>query len=103
MDILTFFFAEVWSHRRNRFIAVGGTAVCLLFLTLVVTRIPWMPESLKLLMAIFTGIAFIATLLLMLYYVLKFAFLGVKWILAKALRDSQRQGAESLQQEGPTK
>lgn len=86
MDIVALFFSEVWAHRRNRFIAVGGIAVAFFALTLVVMPIPWIPESLKETTAVLCGISAGATMLLMVYYALKFAVLGATWVGRKAVR-----------------
>jgi heme/copper-type cytochrome/quinol oxidase subunit 2 len=103
MDLPSFFFAEVWAHRRNRFIAVGGTALFLLFLTLALANVPWVPDSLKLTLWIFCGISIFTTLLLMIYYAVKFVVVAVVWLFRRAFGLSSREDHISLDQRNSPK
>ena len=98
MDVLGYFFTEVWMHRRNRFIAVGGAAVSLLVLALALRPVPWIPESLKQTVFILCGVTIVATVLLMVYYVLKFFVVGVVLLLRRASGALRRQDPNSLGQ-----
>jgi len=98
MNVLGFFFTEVWMHRRNRFIAVGGAAVFLLVLALALSPVPWVPESLKQTVGVLCGVAIVATVLLMVYYSLKFFALGIVWLLRRAGGALRRQEPNSLDQ-----
>jgi hypothetical protein len=83
---VAFFFEEAWLHRRNRFIAVGGAALFVLFVALALQPIPWVPEELKQTMMYLAMASIVATMLFMLYYALKFIFIAFAWILKKTFR-----------------
>ena len=95
-DPVEFFFEEVWLHRRNRFIAVGGAALFLLFIALALQPIPWVPEALKQTVMFLAGAAIVATMLFMVYYSLKFIFIAFAWILKKAFRLSRHEQPGSI-------
>jgi len=77
--MVALFFEEVWLHRSNRFIAVGGAALFSLFITYAIARIPWIPQLVKT-SGMVTSMSLVAlTMLMMVYYVLKFAWLGLIW------------------------
>ena len=97
-DLIGFFFTEAWALRRNIFIAVGGSALFLLFLTLALNPVPWVPESLKMTLAIFCRISISATFLLMLYYILKFAVLAIVWLFRRIFGLSRRENHSALDQ-----
>jgi hypothetical protein len=97
-DPVAFFFEEAWLHRRNRFIAVGGVALFLLFIALALQPIPWVPEALKQTMIFLAGAGIVATMLLMVYYTLKFIFIAFAWIFKKAFRISQHERAADMDQ-----
>jgi len=69
---VAFFFEQVWLHRRNVFIAVGGAADFPVFANFALFQIPWVPELVKTAGAVISGTLVIATMLLMVFYVLKF-------------------------------
>ena len=95
---VAFFFEEVWLHRRNRFIAVGGVALFLFFIALALQPIPWVPEALKQTMMFLAMASIVATMLFMLYYALKFVFIAFAWILKKSLRVSKPEQPSSMDQ-----
>jgi len=97
-DPVAFFFEEAWLHRRNRFIAVGGAALFLLFIALALLPIPWAPEALKQTMIFLAGAGIVATMLLMVYYTLKFIFIAFAWIFKKAFRISKHEQAGDMDQ-----
>jgi hypothetical protein len=97
-DPVAFFFEEVWLHRRNRFIGVGGAALFLLFIALALQPIPWVPAELKQAMIFLAGAGILATTLLMVYYALKFIFTALAWIFKKALRISKHEQAGDMDQ-----
>ena|SRR5437868_14793166 len=96
---VAFFFEEVWLHRRNRFIAVGGTALFLLFIALAIQPVPWVPAELKQAMLFLTGACLFAATLLMIYYSLKFTFVGFAWVFKKAARLSKHERLASADRE----
>ena len=93
---VAFFFEEVWLHRRNRFIAVGGAALFLLFIALAVLPIPWVPEALKQVMVFLAWAGIVATMLLMVYYALKLALIAFAWIFKKAFRISKHEQVDDM-------
>ena len=95
-DPVTFFFEEVWLHRRNKFIAVGGVALFLLFIAIALQPIPWVPNELKQAMMYLAGASLFATMLLMAYYALKFVSIGFVWIFKKAFHLSRDKDHEKL-------
>jgi hypothetical protein len=97
-NLVAFFFEEVLFHRRNRFIAVGGAALFLLFVALAIRPVPWVPEPLKQTMMFLAMASIVATMLFMVYYALKFVFIAFAWILKKALRLSKHQQPVSMDQ-----
>jgi hypothetical protein len=97
-DPVAFFFEEVWQHRRNRFIAVGGVALFLLFIALALQPIPWVPEALKQTMMFLAMASIVATMLFMLYYALKFILIAFAWIFKKTLRLSKHEQPGSMDQ-----
>jgi hypothetical protein len=98
MDVLGYFFTEVWNHRRNRFIAVGGVALFLLFLAVALNPVPWVPESLKQTLYVLCVVSFVATVLLMLYYAMKFAVVAAIWLFRRVVGILRRQDPSSLNQ-----
>ena len=102
-DPITMFFTEVWLHRRNRFIAVGGVALFLLFLMHALKPVPWVPESLKQTIGVLFGLSILATTLLMLYYVLKFVLLAVVWLFKRVFGSSKREDQTVLGQRNSAK
>jgi len=102
-DLITFFFTEVWAHRRNRFIAVGGVALFLLFLALALHPVPWVPESLKQTVDVLCGVSIVATVLLMLYYVMKFTVVAAIWLFRRVFGTLRRQDPSSLNQRNLSK
>jgi hypothetical protein len=86
--LLGMFFEEVWSHRQNRFIAVGGAAGLSLFMTMALVQVPWIPDFMKSAAGITTGALALATILMMVYYVLKFVWLGLFWMYKKAVSNT---------------
>jgi hypothetical protein len=97
-DPVAFFFQEVWLHRRNRFIAVGGGALFLLLVALALQAIPWVPEALRQTMGFLAAASLVATMLLMVYYAFKFILIGFAWIFKKAFRLSKHEQPSSLDQ-----
>jgi hypothetical protein len=97
-NLVSFFFEEALLHRRNRFIAVGGAALFLLFIALAIYPVPWVPEALKQTMWFLAGAGIFATTLLMVYYAFKFIFIGFAWIFKKAFRISKHEHAGDMDQ-----
>jgi multisubunit Na+/H+ antiporter MnhB subunit len=97
-NLPAFFFEEVWLHRRNRFIAVGGTAVFLLFIAFAIQPVPWGPTELKQTMFFLAGVGLLATTILMIYYAAKFTVVGFAWVLKKAVRLSKHEPLASDEQ-----
>ena len=89
--LVAFFFSEAWNHRQNRFIAVGGIAVFLVLAMLALAPVPWVPESLKQTVGVLCGVSVLATILLMLYYVLKFVFAAATWLFRRVFGAASRQ------------
>jgi len=83
------FFEEVWLHRRNKFIAVGGSAVFAVFIMVALLQIPWVPEPVKTTAAAISGILITATILMMSFYVVKFVWLGARWQYRKIMNSPQ--------------
>ncbi len=102
-DLIAFFFTEVWAHRRNRFIAVGGLALLFLLLMFALNPVPWVPESLKQTIAVLCGLSILATILLMLYYALKFAFMTAICLFRRVVGAMSRHGSGSSEQRNPAK
>ncbi|HKV63075.1 MAG TPA: hypothetical protein VJO16_14260 [Candidatus Acidoferrum sp.] len=100
---LSFFFVEAWSHRQNKFIAVGSTAVVLLFLMMALAPVPGVPELLKRSIAVLLGISILATIVLMFYYVLKFALTGVVLLFKRISGLPKREDRAELGQRNPAK
>jgi hypothetical protein len=96
--LVAYFFSEAWFHRRNRFIAVGGIAVLLIFVKLALAPVPWVPESLKQTVTVLCGLSIVATVLLMLYYALKFAVVGVIWLFRLMFGATSRQDSGSSEE-----
>ena len=99
--LLAYFLSEAWCHRRNRFIAVGGIAVCLIIVMLALAPVPWVPESLKQTVAVLCGLSILATFLLMLYYALKYVFAAVFWLFREVFLATSRQDSGSSEQGTP--
>jgi apolipoprotein N-acyltransferase len=97
-DSVAFFFEEVWLHRRNRFIGVGGAALFLLFIALALQPIPWIPIELKQTMIFLAMAGVVATMLLIVYYALKFIFIAFAWLFKKAFRISKQEQAGDMDQ-----
>ena len=74
------FFSEVWNHRKNRFIAVGGIAVLFIGIMMALVKIPGLPDWLFNSVAFCTGLFVLATLAMMVYYAARFIILGVMWL-----------------------
>jgi hypothetical protein len=96
--LVAYFFSEAWCHRRNRFIAVGGIAVFLVFVMLALAPVPWVPESLKQTVTVLCGLSIVATMMLMVYYVLKFAVVGAIWLFRRAFGATSRRDSGSSEQ-----
>ena len=64
--------ALCWAYRRNRFIAVGGIAVFFFFVLFALFNFPKTPEWVLSTVAFALGIAVIATIGLMVYYIVIF-------------------------------
>ena len=96
--LVAYFFSEAWFHRRNRFIAVGGIAVLLVFVMLALAPVPWVPDSLKQTVAVLCGLSVLATILLMLYYALKFAVLVAIWLFRGVFGATSRHEPSSSEQ-----
>jgi hypothetical protein len=101
--LLAYFFSEAWCHRQNRFIAVGGIAVFLVFVMLALAPVPWVPGSLKQTVAVLCGLSILATILLMLYYALKFAFVAAIWLFKRVFGATSRQDSGSSAQGAPVR
>jgi len=80
-EMIAFFFSEVWNHRTNRFIAVGGIAVLLVGIMMWLAKQPGVPDWLLKFLAFCSGFFAIATLAMMVYYAAKFIILGVAWLI----------------------
>jgi hypothetical protein len=100
-DPTAFFFNEVWMHRRNRFIAVGGLAVFFVFLMFALNPVPWVPESLKQTIAVSCGLSVLATILLMLYYVLEFGLVIAIWLFRRVFGKTTPRDSGSSEQGTP--
>jgi len=101
--LVAFFFSEVWNHRQNRFIAVGGIAVFLVFVMLALASVPWAPESLKQTVEALCGASILATLLLILYHVLKFVLVAASWLFKRVFEETRRQESDLAEQGTPGK
>jgi hypothetical protein len=101
--LVAFFFSQAWNHRQNRFIAVGGIAVFLVFVMLALAPVPWVPESLKQTVRVLCGVSILATILLMLYYVLKFVFVAATWLFRRVFGAASRQDSDLAEQRAPGK
>ena len=97
-NLVAFFFEEVLRHRRNRFIAVGGAALFLLFIALALQPVPWVPEAIKQTVVFLAMASIGATMLFMLYYALKFTFVAFTWIFKKSFRVSKHEPPVSMNQ-----
>jgi len=102
-DPIAFFFTEVWMHRRNRFIAVGGLALFFLFLMFALSPVPWVPESLKQTVTVLFGLSILATTLLMLYYVLKFTVVIAIWLFRRVFGATTPRDSSSSEKGTPFK
>jgi hypothetical protein len=102
-DPIAFFFTEVWVHRRNRFIAVGGLALFFIFLMFALSPVPWVPESLKQTVTVLCGLSILATILLMLYYALKFVFVIAIWLFRRVFGTTSPQDSGSSERGTPVK
>jgi hypothetical protein len=69
--------SQMWQHRQNRFIAVGGLAVFFVGLMFVLVRLQGVPESILAIVAFLCGVFCLGTIALMIYYPLKFIGIGV--------------------------
>ena len=96
--LVAYFFSEAWFHRRNRFIAVGGIAVLLLFIMLALAPVPWAPESVKQTVTVLCGLSIVATVLLMLYYALKFTVVGAIWVFRRVFGATTSRDSGSSEQ-----
>ena len=101
--LVAFFFSEAWNHRQNRFIAVGGIAVFLVLAMLALAPVPWVPESLKQTVGVLCRVSVLATILLMLYYVLKFVFVAATWLFRRVFGATNRQDSDLAKQGAPGK
>jgi hypothetical protein len=101
--VVSVIFVEAWSRRQNRFIAVGGTAVLLVFVTMALEPVPWVPELLKKALALLCGVSIVATILLMFYYVAKFAVLGVVFLFKKTCGLQKQEERAALSERNPAK
>jgi hypothetical protein len=77
LELISYFFSEIWNHRRNRFIAVGGLAVFSIGLMFVLVKIQGIPDWLLRVSAALTGTLIIATMALAGYYLVKFIIVGM--------------------------
>jgi hypothetical protein len=77
LELISYFFSEIWNHRRNRFIAVGGLAVFFIGLMFVLVKIQGIPDWLLRVSAALTGTLIIATMALAGYYLVKSIVVGV--------------------------
>lgn len=73
---IAYFLAEIWNHRRNRFIAVGGTSVVVIFVMLFLARLPETPEWLLRTFGVICGVLIVVTIAMMCYYIVKFVVTG---------------------------
>jgi|SRR5436309_2605731 len=98
--VIALFFEEVWLHRRNKFIAVGGAAAFAFFLTYSLFQIPWVPETVKTTrMVVSMSLVFI-TVLMMAFYVFKFLRLGLLWSYRKIAKPSPSHQTNTFDNRG---
>ena len=98
--MVAMFFEQVWLHRRNRFIAVGGAAAFSFFLTYALFQVPWVPEPVKTTgMVISMSLVFI-TVLMMVFYIFKLLWLGLLWSYRKIAKPSRNHQTNSFDTRG---
>jgi len=91
-DFIAFFFSQVWFHRRNRFIAVGGLAVFSIGLMFLLAKISGVPAWVDRAAAAMTGTLILATMALAVYYVVKFIVVGLTRVCRSVIvRGKQRK------------
>ena len=95
MAFIYLFFAQCWEHRHNWFIAIGGLAAFFLFLTVALTPVPWIPPAVMSTIAFLTGTFSLATIALMLYYIVKYIFVGCIFLIKK-LFGTRSEGESDL-------
>jgi hypothetical protein len=98
--MVALFFEEVWLHRRNRFIAVGGAAAFSFFLTFALFQVSWVPEPVKTTGTVISmGLVFI-TMLMMVFYTFNFLWLGLLWSYTKIAKPSRSHQTNSFDNRG---
>jgi hypothetical protein len=63
---------QIWEHRRNRFIAVGGLAIVSILIAFAAVRIPGVPASVSTFAVAVSASFVVVMIILMIYYPLKF-------------------------------
>jgi hypothetical protein len=99
-DFLAYLFAEIWNHRRNRFIAVGGTAVFFICLMVLLKSIPETPKWLSDAVAFMCGLLILATLALMCYYIVKLFVMGTRRLWTVLRGTAKSDTPENFQRRG---
>src|SRR5690348_15646586 len=98
--VIALFSEEVWLYRRNKFIAVGGAAAFAFFLTYSLFQIPWVPEPVKTTgMVVSMSLVFIA-MLMMVFYIFKFLWLGLLWLYRKSGKPSPSHQTNTFDNRG---
>jgi hypothetical protein len=69
--------SEMSEHRRNRFIGVGGLVVFFFGLIVILNNLKGTPDVLLRVVAFLCGVFCLVTIALMLYYPVKFIWVGV--------------------------
>jgi len=99
-EMIAFFFSEVWNHRKNRFIAVGGIAVLFVGIMLWLIKLPGVPDWLLKSLAFCTGFFVIATLTMMVSYAAKFMIPGVTWLIRTSIAQVRGNGYRAVEVSG---